>query len=390
MANIASSIFHRRYYVRLSLENQQKFINLINNSNDGITIFDHDGKYILWNKGMEKIIGPSQEDMLGKTVKELFISIPGLELSNDEINNIHTSIVNMDISKLEPYKNLDFVGDDGEKVYTETKFFTIKNRDKTNLCTITRDITEYINANKKLETQSKELQKLLSEKDKFFGLIAHDLKSPLAGMIGLTYDLTQNFNNYSLHDLNEILHTLYDTSSNLHKLLENLLDWSVMNQGIMTYNPEVIDARESVKEVFSLLSYSAKEKNINLILQIDNIFLYADPKMVHSIFRNFISNAIKFSESGEKIIVRQTFIKDQQVFFEIIDYGQGIKQEVLVELGSSAFTLESSLGTKGEKGSGLGLLLCKKFIDMHKCVLKIHSRQSGTTIIFSLPLSHKN
>ncbi|MCU7510917.1 MAG: PAS domain S-box protein [Ignavibacteria bacterium] len=251
----------------------------------------------------------------------------------------------------------------------------------------TEELTEL---NKQLEKSEKELQESLSEKDRFFSIIAHDLKSPFNGLMGFTNLLMQDFEQFSTGEVKNFIVHINTSVKNIYNLIENLLDWSRIQTGRMEFNPEALSLPGQVKPVFSLLKNNAITKGIKLEQRINkDIAVFADEKMLHCVLQNLISNAIKFTNPDGKITIAATK-EDGHVKVSVTDTGVGIHSASLDKL----FKIDSNLSTEGtahEKGTGLGLILCKEFIEKNGGSISVDSKlNKGTTFTFTLPAVKSN
>ncbi|WP_370088787.1 tetratricopeptide repeat protein [Ekhidna sp.] len=245
----------------------------------------------------------------------------------------------------------------------------------------------YLNLRKvkaKIQLQNEQLANLNQTKDKFFGIIAHDLRSPLLGLQGVGDQVNFFLKKGKTDRLEEIAVSISNTTKKLTDLLDNLLNWALLQNGMIPYQPEKVNIKNSIDSVFELLKPLAEMKGLELINQSDeNVFVYADEKAVNTILRNLISNAIKYTDDDGQVKVD---IKDEGVSASIIinDSGTGISAEQLPKI----FELEkeSKQGTRGEKGSGLGLVLCKELVELNKGSIGVESSPgNGSTFKFNLP-----
>ncbi len=249
---------------------------------------------------------------------------------------------------------------------------------------ISRDVTASKLDEEKLRKYSEELNELNMGKDKFFSILAHDLRSPLSPLLGLSEVLTKDFDNLSYEEIKEFTKDIYEAIKRQFNLLENLLSWSRMQTGKMVCSPVEIKLYEKVNSVVSLLKEAARDKKISLKNLINpDLFVYADSDMLHSILQNLISNAIKFTYPEGEI---EILSREDGSFAEIIikDNGIGIKEEDLANIfGLNCFT---TYGTNKEKGTGLGLLICKEMVERNGGKIRVESEyQKGSKFIFSLP-----
>ncbi len=231
-----------------------------------------------------------------------------------------------------------------------------------------------------------ELNQLNATKDKFFSIIAHDIKNPFNTILGFAELLKANFKKWTEEKKLKTVNVLYDTSRNLYALLENLLQWSRSQRGAIEFEPEMSNLKEQIESMFTLLKDSADEKQIKLEIDMpdEGLMVYSDIHMLHTIIRNLLSNAIKFTFPGGtiKIAVERN---DKYLTIKVIDNGVGMTQDVLDML----FRIDShytTSGTNNERGTGLGLILCKEFITKHGGEIHAESHEGhGSTFIFTLP-----
>jgi signal transduction histidine kinase/ligand-binding sensor domain-containing protein len=237
-----------------------------------------------------------------------------------------------------------------------------------------------------LEEQKKELNLLNASKDKMFSIIAHDLRSPLGNfrtMVDMILTAPEDFDD---DEQKEMLQLLSQNAQSTYELLENLLNWSTSQRGVITYEPQHLMVNPVIMDIVGFMSPVAANKEIELIANAEeNLQVYADNNMLRAILRNLIGNAIKFTRRGGKIEIYAER-KSNKVEFAVSDNGVGIKPEIKEKLfNQMEHTIR--LGTNEEKGSGLGLLLCKDFVEKHKGNIWIESELGqGSTFFFTLPV----
>jgi two-component system CheB/CheR fusion protein len=249
------------------------------------------------------------------------------------------------------------------------------------------DITESKQIGFTLKTTNEELFKLNSQKDKFFSIIAHDLRGPFNGFLGLTEIMANQLNTLSLNDLLSISVSLNNSANNLFNLLNNLLEWARMQQGILIFNPASILLLPFVTSTVQPIMELANKKGVGISLHIpDNLQVFADPNMLSSTIRNLASNAVKFTPAGGQVSLKAATIADGHTEFSVKDTGIGMDSETLANM----FKLDVSIsrkGTDGEPSTGLGLLLCKDFIEKHGGMIWVDSEEGkGSTFCFTLPV----
>ncbi len=237
----------------------------------------------------------------------------------------------------------------------------------------------------KLMETTEELMRANSEKDRFFSIIAHDLRSPFHSLFGFSEMLSTELHNLSNEEITFMSKEIYNGLKNLYNLLENLLEWSRLERDKMEFKPSQFNLSELVREVYELLKHNAYSKNVNLVNDVNVDFLIlADRNMLKSVIQNLVSNAIKFSYS-EGIIVVNAERKDNDIFVSVEDNGIGIRKENLEKLFRIDIQL-STVGTAQERGTGLGLILCKELIEKHQGKIWAESElNKGSKFIFSIP-----
>jgi len=241
-----------------------------------------------------------------------------------------------------------------------------------------------------IDEKNKELEKINQIKDKLIAVIAHDLKNPFNSISGYSEVLLSQYDTYGKNEIQSFLRIIYDSSTKGNMLLDNLLQWSMLQTMSLQFLPISQNLYKLINEELIYIQYIAKEKNIQVLNQVPkDIQVDADSNMLKAIIRNLVSNAVKFTGINGKITFTASKI-DGEVIVSIEDTGTGIEPFIKEKL----FTGEIGVTTKGqngEKGSGLGLMLCKDFIDMHKGKIWIESKiQKGAKISFSLPYLDNN
>ncbi|MDP3645210.1 MAG: PAS domain-containing sensor histidine kinase [Bacteroidota bacterium] len=237
------------------------------------------------------------------------------------------------------------------------------------------------------EEQSKELQKLNITKDKFFSIIAHDLKSPFNAIMGFSELMLKNYNDLDDATFIKGLKTIESAGNHAFKLVENLLLWSKNQSKGKNFNPEWLNLNKQVAESLILAESAIQNKELRVNFNQQKTFnIFADRNMIDLVLRNLISNAIKFTNKKGKISITIAE-QNQEILTSITDNGIGISENKLATI----FDLDkpkNTLGTENEQGTGLGLILCKDFIENHGGKIWVESAPGkGSTFIFSLPQS---
>jgi signal transduction histidine kinase len=229
--------------------------------------------------------------------------------------------------------------------------------------------------------QTENLQQINTTKDKLFSIIAHDLRGPIASVKAMLL----LFENKSLtqEGFVELSKHLQQNIDNIHTMLENLLFWSLSQMEGITPNVEEIDLNDMIRETLYLMHELAKHKQIDLQVNLNKQpIIYADKDQIQTVFRNLIDNAIKFTPKNGKIVISVNNQEDF-VLLKITDTGKGIKQEELLTIFTKP---KLSRGTNGEKGTGLGLIICKDLIEQNGGTIAVSSEyEKGTTFEILLP-----
>ncbi len=236
-----------------------------------------------------------------------------------------------------------------------------------------------------LQRQTEELRKLNAEKDRFLSMIAHDLQSPFSILRQLIGIVAENIEESGQNELENIMDLLKKSSENLYTLLENVLTWSRIQQGVLKYRPQCLDIRKIVDQNIAYLKPYAEQKQITVENNIEEeVIVYADHHMIDDVIRNLISNALKFNYPGGSINISAQ--QDEKfTTISVSDTGIGIDKENMPKL----FRLDTAYkrrGTAREQGTGLGLILCKEFIEKHGGKIWFESEiGKGSTFRFTLP-----
>ncbi|NTW24514.1 MAG: PAS domain S-box protein [Lentimicrobium sp.] len=253
------------------------------------------------------------------------------------------------------------------------------------------DITEKKKAEEAIRKYSEELRESNASKDKMFSIIAHDLKTPFNGLLAFSDILSSDYDSLSKEEIHEYIGVIRDLSQNTFNLLEKLLQWSRLQTGRMEFVPTEFPLFKIAEAVINLLSANARGKNIDLGFDIDpQLHIIGDQNMINAIFRNLTSNAIKFTPENGSVKISAAEIADSMAEVTVSDTGIGINACDLGKL----FRVEkqhSTKGTRGESGTGLGLLLCKEFVERHGGLIRVESETGkGSRFIFTLPLVNRD
>jgi signal transduction histidine kinase len=243
--------------------------------------------------------------------------------------------------------------------------------------------------NRQIIEQAKELSQTLATKDKLFSIIAHDLRSPFNSIIGLSDLLVANIEEYDKAKILKFAELINTSAKPTLAILDNLLNWAKSQTGQLHYHPERMQLGLLYQEVENVINSLASFKNITLINSLSrDIEVFADKNMIKSVLFNLVSNAIKFTKPEGKVIIDARQMEDR-IEISISDSGVGMSDERKSRLFNTE-TPETTHGTAREPGSGLGLILCKEFVEKHRGTIWVESIEGqGSTFTFTLPMAPK-
>lgn len=247
-----------------------------------------------------------------------------------------------------------------------------------------RALGTHIDIHNRKVTEEK-LKYLNKTKNRLFSIIGHDLKNPLSDIIGFSELLRINFHKYPSEKVEKFHELIFSSAKTTQNLLDNLLQWSRFHSGELLFKPEYFNLEEIITNCFILFKSKAESKELGLINEIKSpVEVYADKRMIETVLRNLISNAIKYTHKGGNIKLYHEIQKDK-IIVVVEDTGIGIKNEEV----DSLFAKDNQIslnGTTGEKGTGLGLIICKDFIDKHDETIWVESQYGvGSAFKFTLP-----
>jgi PAS domain S-box-containing protein len=361
--------------------------NLINYANAPIIVWNPDTRIQLFNHAFEHLTGYTSSEVEGKKLDMLFPKASLME-SNAKIKDALTeNWKTIEIPILTKDKEIRTVLWNSANIYDTDK--------KTVLSTIAQgnDITERIKAEhnvkertKDLEVANLQLKELNATKDKFFNIVAHDLKNPFTSLIGSSELLFRNIDQLDNEKIKTLALILNDASKSGYAILQNLLDWSRSQTGLLKFNPENINLRNLIDEHILNLEQISSNKEIRIHSEVkDDLFIYGDKNMIKTILRNLLSNAVKYSYRTGKVIVGAT-VNDHDVIISVKDTGIGIPKENINKI----FRIDAKYsvpGTENEQGTGLGLKLCKEFAEKQDGKIWVESIENeGSEFKFSIPV----
>lgn len=364
----------------LTRNNGEPFRQLIRNSFDMIVLLDREGRQLYVSESCERILGYPPEELVNIPVIDTMIHPEDQSKVRKGFNDIIDHTANGGTQYRHRHKN-------GDWVYLEA--FGSNQLDNPLVESIilnVRDITDRKKTEQALKQSEARLRELNATKDRFFSIIGHDLRTPFSGILGLSDLLLDEVREGRYEELEEYATLLQQSTRKAFELFTNLLDWSRAHTGSIHFSPEKIDLTDIVLKVLELFDHSVRQKSITLTREVpDSVPVSADKAMVQTILRNLLSNAIKFTEPGG-IITVGIEKGEEEHRVTISDNGVGIDPETMEHL----FSIEhahSTPGTLNETGTGLGLLLCKEFVEQHHGRIWAEAAEDGTRFVFTLPPS---
>jgi len=353
---------------------------LLDSIPDIIFFKNTEGEYLGCNPPFTAFVDKSKNEIIGKTDYDLF---------GKDIADFFRHHDNEMLKQKLPRRNDEWITyPDGRKILLDTMKTPYWSVDGSliGILGISRDITEKKEAEDKIKESEENLQKLNAEKDKFFTILAHDLRSPFNVFLNYTQMLEQELPTMTHEQIQKFVHLMGISATNLFHLLENLLEWSRLQRGLTTAHPESFPLMPNVKSSLDSVRDAASKKGIEIRTDIPaDLVVFADERMLDSILRNLSTNAVKFTPKGGKVTISAKTISEKSVEISIKDTGIGISKESIDNL----FNLDSSTnrkGTDGEPSSGLGLILCKEFVEKNGGTLWVESDEGkGSTFYFTVP-----
>ena len=396
----ARDITERKWMEQVLRESEQRLVDIIEFLPDATLVIDAEGKVMAWNKAMETMTGVPAAEIIGQGNYAYALPFYG------ERRPILIDLVNRPQPEIEAkYAWLSRQGHvltgeaymphlGGGEIYLSGKAAALYDSQGSIVGAIesVRDITERKQAEEQLRAAHQELQakneqlrELNASKDKFFSIISHDLRSPFTALLGYIELMEDQAGRLSPEKLQNYLGKLRVSADRLFALLENLLTWSRVQRGVMEYRPERIALRELAADNCDLFSANAERKQITLRNVVaETVVVSADYAMVNTVLRNLVSNALKFTPAGGQITISAQPAA-QAVIVAVADTGTGMSQEAM----DTVFRIDakySTVGTAGETGTGLGLLLCHDLVKKNGGQIRIESELGkGTTFRLTLP-----
>jgi two-component system CheB/CheR fusion protein len=346
---------------------------------DPLVTINSNGKITDANSATEKVVGVSRDSLIGSDFSSYFTEPYKAQIGYQKIFEQgfvvgypltirHTSNKLIDV-----LFNASIYRDNENKIL--------------GIFATAHDITERNKAEKEIKLINDQLVLLNSEKDKFFSIIAHDLKSPFQGLLGLTDIMVQEESGYSAEEWSQMGSDLHRIATNLFSLLKNLLEWAQMQKGSIPFQPKEILLSDLIEEIVETLKKRSEQKGISIVNSVSNhVYAYADGNMIKSVLINLISNAVKFTPRNGQVTITADNTASEMIKISVADTGVGMQLSEVDKLFKIGEKI-GKIGTDGELSTGLGLLLCKEFVEKQGGQIFVESEKGkGSIFSFTVPV----
>ena len=364
------------------MESNIKFLSLANNISGYIAYVNADTlQYEFVNDLYKKSFGIPEEKIIGSHIKDV-IGEANYQFALKYINEVKSG-------KSVFYENtFDFASG---KRWIQTNYAPVTDSTGhiTSIAVLSFDITESKQVQQALKNNERKLYQLNTDKDRFISILGHDLKNPFGNILGFSELLTDEIESLNKEEIEDIAKNINKSAKITYNLLEEILLWAKTQQGKIPFKPQILSFKDICKDTLEILISNANAKNISLnCSSSEQINVFADNEMLKTVLRNLVSNAIKFTKTGGAIIINAE-VNPDNVTISVSDNGNGIPPENLAKLFNISEVLTTK-GTAGETGTGLGLLLCKDFVEKLGGKIWVESESGkGSRFSFTMPNNYK-
>jgi PAS domain S-box-containing protein len=379
--SLARNISDRKQAEQELKDSETKFREIINQINDVIIVFNEQGKIIIWNKGAEQLAALKAEEALNRNVADVLYELnPPSTKDKAKIDNLISGIITFSTPEIfNQIIDSQIIPLGSEKKRNiQSTVFPIAMNGYHLFCSVIRDVTE-------IKRYENELLRISSEKDKFYSVIAQYLYTPFSLFNNFAKLMAEELDTLPLKEIQKMAVLMSKSATNLYSLLDNMLQWTRINQGKIAFEPQELNLKRISRDAISILKPNAEAKNIKIShFAEDEFTVFADIFMLKTILRNLVSNAIEFTnKDGQISISAQKTSSD--ITISILNNGLEITSDYLTKLFNIS-EIHSTLGKVEEKGTILGLLLCKEFVEKHNGKIWVESSNNGKASEFKFTL----
>ena len=378
---LARNITERRQSEQALKESEAKFKEIINQIHEAIIVFDEQGEVIIWNKGAENVSGIKTEDAVSKSIVDIRHQItPVQERDKQQLEKMIQAVLQQKspdlFNKIIDSEIIPMNSDSLKNV--QTILFPIKLEQCHLFCMVVRDTTE-------IKQYERELLRISEDKDKFYSMIAQYLYNPFNLFHGFTKMIVEELDTLSIREIQKMVVTMSKSATNLYTLLDNLLQWTRMHQGKIMFKPQKVNFLIISMDAISILKPNIESKKLTVSHSADSeLTVYADTYMLKTILRNLVTNAIRTTRDEGQIEI-SAIHRDSTITVTVSDDGIEKSPGYLTKLFDSS-EMHATLGLAEEKGSTLGLMLCKDFVEKHGGKIWVDTKKgSGYDFKFTLP-----
>ena len=392
------NVFEGKAIIQLVLNNitkQKKAENDLASANERFSSMAQSLSAFLWKVNLDGIIteiSPKTAKLFGYNYNEIINHNISRFLTEDSYSAFFPQIIKSKSGSETKFNQIRHIFElfvkSGSKRWIEvlsTPVFDSKEK-LTGFSGLCLDITERIKTENQLKQNQKKLNDLIATKDRFFAVIAHDLRAPFNSILGFLDILENQYDDFSDTDKKKYIRLIEENAVSTLALLESLLEWAKTQKGQHLYKPEKFRIESLINHVLDNLSSALSLKNLKVKVSVpENMDIIADFRMLSTIFLNLISNAIKYSHLGGSIEL-SAMNDTEKIIFSVSDFGVGIPEDIQKKLFRINEDI-TTLGTAKEKGSGFGLILCEEFVEIHHGKIWVESEYGkGSKFIFTIPI----
>ena len=353
---------------------------VIESTADGILVIDNKGKVVTKNSQFDK------KWSIPKAICESHDDKQLLDFVLDQLINPQEFLDKVNMLYRTNDTILDFIYFKDHRIFERFSSPLLINNQNEGRIWSFRDVTDRKNADTEIQNKNEQLKLVNAEKDKFFSILAHDLRSPFNTLLGFSEILTDELDSMTLKEIKTIAERLKNAATNVFSLLENLLEWSNLERGLTRFNPVSFNLMPEVLDCLTSTSDTAKNKEVSIHINIaEEICVYGNKNMLKSIIRNLVNNAIKFCYKNGEIDIAAKVMEGGIIELSVRDSGIGMSKEICDNLFRIDINTNRK-GTEGESSTGLGLVICKDMVERQGGTIWTESEEGhGSTFFFTLP-----